>query len=270
MRPLLLVLLSAMASSAQAADLQAKTVAAFDRYVQATERRMADAAQPFLRVDAMPEAPRKTALAALRKGEFVIDSLTTLDAGHKIDVPDGLIHHWVGVVFVPGATVDQAVSLLQDYGRHGEIYQPNVARSKLIERDGDRFKVYLRFYMKKVLTAVVNSEHEARFTRDGPDRASSRIYSTRIAQVDEPGTPKEREMPEGRDDGYLWRLNSYWRFVGRDKGVYVQCESITLSRDFPPLTGWFLKPFTLSIPRDTLSFTLDTTRKELQARTGAK
>ena len=270
MRPLFLVLLTAMATSAQAADLQPKTVAAFDRYIQATERRMADPAEPFLRVDGLPEAQRKAALAALGKGEFVIDSLKTTDAGRKIDIPDGLIHHWVGVVFVPGANVNQAVALLQDYDQHGVIYKPNVARSKLIERDGDRFKIYLRFFMKKIRTGVVNSEHEALFTRNGPDRASSRIYSTRIAQVDEPDTTNEREMPVGRDDGYIWRLNSYWRFLERDKGVYVQCESITLSRDFPFGTGWILKPFTMSIPRDTLSFTLDTTRKWLQGLTGAK
>jgi hypothetical protein len=77
MRPLFLVLLTAMATSAQAADLQPKTVAAFDRYVQATERRMADAAEPFLRIDGLPEAQRKAALAALGTGEFVIDSIKT-------------------------------------------------------------------------------------------------------------------------------------------------------------------------------------------------
>ena len=110
---------------------------------------MADAAEPFLRVDGLPEAQRKAALAALAKGEFVIDSLETTDAGRTIDVPDGLIHHWAGVVFVPGANVNQAVALLQDYDQHGVIYKPNVARSKLIERDGDRFKTYLRFFMKK-------------------------------------------------------------------------------------------------------------------------
>ena len=133
-------------------------------------------------------------------------------------MPNGLVHHWVGAVFVPGATVDQAVALLRDYDQHARIYRPTVERSKVLARSGDTFKVYLRFVMKKVITVVVNSEHEARFTRDGPDRARSRIVSTRIAEVEEPGTATEREKPVGRDGGYLWRLNSYWRFLQRDDG----------------------------------------------------
>ena len=180
-------------------------------------------------------------------------------------MPDGLIHHWVGSVFVPGATLEQAVALLQDYNRHAEIYTPTVARSKVLARDGDTFKVHLRFMMKKVITVVVNSEHEARFTRDGPDRARSRVASTRIAEVDDPGTAAEREHPVGRDGGYLWRLNTYWRFLQRDNGVYIECESITLTRGIPAGFGWLVRPFVTSIPRESLTFTLETTRARLAA-----
>jgi hypothetical protein len=262
-KPLSLALLFAAALPAAAADLQQKTAAAFDHYVAVTEKQMSGAGRPFLHVDGMPEAQRAEALKSLQKGEYVIASLKTQDGKKDIDIDDGLVHHWVGVVFVPGGTVDQAVALLQDYNRHEEIYKPNVQRSKLLERDGDRFKVYLRFYMKQVLTVVVNSDHEARFTREGPDRASSRIRSTRIAEVENPGTKEEREKPVGRDGGYLWRLNSYWKFLQRDGGVYVQCESISLSRDLPFLIGPLIKPFVTSVPRESLEFTLETTRKEL-------
>ena len=130
-------------------------------------------------------------------------------------------------------------------------------------REGDRFRVYLRFFMKKVITVVVNSEHDARFSRAGSDRAESRIYSTRIAEVEDPGTAHEREKPVGRDGGYLWRLNTYWRFLERDGGTYVQCESITLTRGIPIGLGWLVRPFVTSIPRETLEFTLATTRKAL-------
>jgi hypothetical protein len=119
--------------------------------------------------------------------------------------------------------------------------------------------------MKKVITVVVNSEHEARFTRDGADRARSRIVSTRIAEVDDPDTREEREKPVGRDGGYLWRLNSYWRFLERDNGVYVECESVTLTRDIPSGFGWLVRPFVTSIPRESLTFTLETTRTRLAA-----
>ena len=270
MRYLSFVLLFAAAAQVEARDLQPKTVAAFDRYVALTEKRMADTGQPFLHVDGKPEAERRAALKLLRGGDYVIERLQTRDGGKEIDIDDGMVHHWVGVVFVPGGTVDQAVALLQDYNRHGDIYKPNVQRSKVIERDGDRFRVFLRFYTKQVLTVVVNSEHEARFTRDAPDRASSRIRSTRIAEVENPGTKEEREKPVDRGEGYLWRLNSYWRFQQRDGGVYVQCESISLSRDLPPIVGVLIKPFVTSVPRETLEFTLETTRTTLAAQQSGK
>jgi hypothetical protein len=125
------------------------------------------------------------------------------------------------------------------------------------------FRVHLRFFMKKVITVVVNSEHEARFSSPARDRAESRIYSTRIAEVESPDTPSEREKPVGRDGGYLWRLNTYWRFLERDGGTYIQCEAISLTRGIPFGLGWVVGPFVTSIPRESLTFTLETTRKAL-------
>lgn len=256
----------AQGDDVRAAELESKTIAAFDKYVLATERRLNATDQPFLRVDGLPMVEQQKALESLKKGELVIESLETRDNGRTIKVDDALVHHWLGVVFVPGATVQDAVTLLQDYNHHQDIYKPNVQRSKLLSRDGDHFKVYLRFFMKKGVTVVVNSDHDAQFTRDGPDRASSRIRSTRIAQVDDPDTSSEKERPVGNDDGYLWRLNSYWRFLARDGGVYIQCESITLTRGIPFGLGWLVGPFVTSIPRETLSFTLEKTRTTLKER----
>ena len=235
-----------------AAQLKPATVAAFDRYVRATEARMKDEL-----------ASNDRFVRPVKAGAFAIDALKTQEAGKEIDVPDGLIHHWVGTVFVPGATVDQAVALLQDYNRHAEIYRPAVARSKVISREGDAFRVYLRFFMKKGITVVMNSDHDARFFRPSPDRAHSRIYSTRIAEVEKPDTAQEREKPVGNDGGYLWRLYSYWRFLERDGGVYVQCESLSLTRGIPTGLGWLIGPFVTSIPRESLTFTLETTRAVL-------
>jgi hypothetical protein len=257
------ILLAVGAMPASSAELRAPTVAAFDRYVQATEQRMRNDPQ-FLWVDTLPASQQRAVLEALRRGELVIDRLATRENGKNINIPDGMVHHWIGVVFIPGATADKAVSLLQDYDHHAQIYAPNVAASKLLSRDGNNFRVYLRFMMKKVITVVVNSEHDARFTRDAPNRASSRIYSTRIAEVESPGTPSEREKPVGDDGGYLWRLYSYWRVFERDGGTYVQCESISLTRDIPLGFGWLIRPFVTSIPRESLEFTLTTTRNSLR------
>jgi len=246
-----------------AADLRSDTVAAFDRYVAVAERKLAAPGQPFLWVDRQSPAEQQTMLESLKRGGLVMEKLTARDGTRTIDVPHGTIHHWLGVVFVPGVTLSSSVALLQDYDRHHEIYQPNVADSHTLSRDGDHFHVRLRFFMKKIITVVVTSDHDAQFVHDGPDRVSSRIRSTRIAEIEDPGTPHERELPEGHDGGYLWRLNSYWRFLARDGGVYIQCESITLTRDIPTGFGWLVGPLVTSIPRETLAFTLETTRRTL-------
>src|SRR5262245_17014468 len=256
-------MLACLVVSVYAADLQPRTVAAFDRYVRATEAQMSP--EPFLRIDALPEAERSRKMTDLRRGELYVERLQTREAGKNIDVPGGLIHHWLGAVFVAGAKLDQAVSLMQDYDRHAEIFRPAIARSKLVSRDGDVFKVDLRFSMKKVITVVVNTENEARFTRLGPDRVQSRIYSLRVAEVEDPGTPQEKENPVGHDGGYLWRLYTYWRFLERDGGTYVQCEAISLTRGIPMGFGWLIGPFVTSIPRESLAFTLETARKTLSS-----
>jgi hypothetical protein len=262
------VLILFWTSPAPAAELQARTLDAFDRYVRLTEERMArelnDASQ-FLWTDALLAQVRPDRVDALRAGELLIERLTTQEVktGRPVDVPDGLIHHWIGVVFVPGATLGQAVALLQDYDRHAELYRPAIARSKLLSRADGLFRVYLRFYTKKVITVVLNSEHEARFTHPSADRAFSRIVSTRIAEVSDPDTPRESEKPVGRDSGYLWRLNTYWRFLERDGGTYVQCESISLTRDLPFAFAWLIRPFVTSVPRESLEFTLTRTRQLL-------
>ena len=266
--PLAVLLLSmtailAVPGSGAAAELRPATVAAFNRYVAATEAER-DIAEAFLWIDGdTPE--RQRARDLVRRGGLLIERVETRSGGRETEVPDGLVHHWIGVVFVPGGTVDRAVALLQDYDRHADVFKPNVARSRVLGRDGERFRVHLRFFMKKVLTVVVNSEHDAQFTRESPTRVRSRIVSTRIAEVEDPDTPGERELPPGRDGGYLWRINSYWRFLERDGGVYVQCESISLTRGIPFGLRWIVGPFVTSIPRETLTFTLETTRRALAA-----
>ena len=178
-----------------------------------------------------------------------------------------MIHHWVGTAFVPAATIDEALALLQNYNAHQRIYAPTVAASKLRSRDGDRFTFFLRFVMKKVITVVVNSEHEAVF-RQARRRSCRRMDSQHAHRRsrERRAAPTEREKPVGNDGGYLWRLNTYWRLLARDGGLYIHCESVSLSRGIPVGFGWLVGPFVTSIPRESLTFTLETTRQQLDRR----
>jgi hypothetical protein len=252
----LALLLMLAPAAALDADLKPPTTAAFDRYVAAAERRM-DAelkrADPFLWIDTLAPARRQQLTERLRRGEVVTERLRLAE---KIDVPDGLVHHCVGTVFIPGVRVGAVVALMQDYDRHATVFRPNVVQSKTLARDGDRFRLFLRFYMKKVIGATLDTEHEARFVTVAPDRVYSTIRSTRVAEVEDAGTPSEHELPPGKGHGFMWRLNTYWRFLERDGGAYVQCESLTLSRDVPFGLGWIVKPFITDVPMESLAFTL--------------
>ena len=249
-------------ATGHAADLQPQTAAAFDRYLHAIEAQMT-ARSEFLRIDTGSDRARRAAHDALARGELIIEVIGPSETGISRDVPDGLLHHWVGTVFVPGTTLDAALTLLQDYDQHARIYAPAVSGSRLLAHDGDRFRMHLRFTMTRIITVVVDTDNQAVFTRDARDRVHSRIRSTRIAQVENAGRPGEHERPVGHDDGYLWRLNTYWRLLERDGGVYIECESISLTRDIPFGFGWIVGPFVTSLPKDSLEFTLERTRQVL-------
>jgi hypothetical protein len=54
----------------------------------------------------------------------------------------------------------------------------------------------------------------------------------------------------------LWRINTYWTYEERDGGLFIQIESVSLTRSVPVGLGWVIEPFVESIPRESLEFTL--------------
>lgn len=259
-----LVVLSLAGPLTAATKLKPATLEGFERYVQAAEGRIAKEENDppdFLYIDGLQAPEHDEALASLKRGEVFIAPLRTPDAsGQAIEAPGGLIHDWVGIIFIPRASLRQTIELLQDYDHHQAYFKPEVIGSRLISRQGNDFKIFLRFREKKVITVVLETEHEVRYTPVDSTHWHSRSFTTRITQVEDAGTPHEHELPVGDDGGYLWRMNTYWEFEERDGGVYVQCESISLTRDIPRGLGWMLESFVSSVPRESLQDTLDNLR----------
>ena len=249
-----------------AAELKAKTLEAWERYVRVTEARMQTelvGQAPFLWVDSLADDEREKAYAGLRDGEIVIERRETRDGDLKIDIPDGKVHHWIGTVLIRGVTLDQTIALVQDYDRYAEIYSPDVRESRLLNRDGSRFRVYFQFFTKKVWTVVLNTEHDVEYQYLDAARVHVPSHSTRILEVEHPDTPDEREKLEGNDRGTMWRFNNDCSFEARDGDIYMQCESISLSRGIPFLVRPFVGPFVNGLPRDKLTSNLDATRRHL-------
>jgi hypothetical protein len=258
--------------SAGAAELKQETTEAFNQYVRVTEDRMTEGmrdGRTFLWVDTFPELQRDELYTQLRQGNIVIEQLETLEKEKRIRVPNGLIHHWIALGFISGVTLQQVLTLMQDYDHHETIYKPDVLRSRLLIAEGDRFRVYMRLHQKAIITAVFNAEFDVCYFPVDESRIYSRSYSTRIAEVENADRSDEREKPVGKDRGFLWRLYSYWRFQEKDGGVYVQLESIALSRSVPALLAWVVNPFLKSIPREYLSRLLTSTRVALTNKSAA-
>jgi hypothetical protein len=261
------VLVALAAATGHAAELQTRTLEAFERYVAATEARMAGERagdSPFLWIDRQSESDLADADERLLAGGVVIERLETRDgAGKAIKIPKGMVHHWVGTVRIPDVTLETTLALVQDYERYADVYTPNVRRSALLGRDGDRFRSSLQLYMKKVVSVVLNTEYDVEFQRLDSQRAWVPSYTTQIVELADPGTPEEREKPVGNDRGFLWRLNTYCSFEQRQSDTYMQCESVSLSRGIPFMLGALIKPFVTGIPRETLTFTLEAARRHL-------
>jgi hypothetical protein len=266
---LAILILGVQTPEVMTAELRPKTVEAFDRYVQLTEARInreVSQTETFLYVDELPLPRRSEVLAALKRGDIYMERLQTLDAsGQKIEAPEAIIHHWLGAVFVPGANLPQTIALMQDYNHHQNIYRPEVVGSRLIGHTGNDFQIYYRLRKKKVITVTLNTYHDIHYFPIDSTRCYSRSYSTRIAEVANADTPNEREKPVGQDGGFLWRINSYWKFEEKDGGVYIECESISLTRDIPTGLGWLIEPFVTSIPKESLEMTMGSTRTALAA-----
>jgi hypothetical protein len=263
----------ALATPALAADLKPDTLSAFNHYVSLTEARIEkQVSDPkvFLYVNTLPQPQRGQAFATLKQGGIYMTAMTTLAAsGEKIVVPDGLVHHWLGAVFIPGSVMADVLTVVQDYDHKQDVY-PDVVKSRLISRDGNHFIVSMRFREHDVIAITMDTEHDVTYTEMDPDRWCIRSYSTHISQVQDAGTASEHGLPDGQGDGFLWRVDTFWRFLQQDGGVYVEVEAVSLSRDIPSALSWLIKPFITSVPRDSLHNTLECTRSAVLKRLRAR
>jgi len=251
-------------------DLRPETVQGFNRYVEATESRIAkELTRPgaFLYIEGLPDPERSKTLASIRGGKIYIEPLETRDdSGAVIQVPGGLVHHWLGAVFIPRATLGDVLKLVQNYDRHQDIYKPEVVRSRLVRHEGNEYQIFYRLREKKIITVTLDTDHDVKYFPMDATHCHSHSASTRIAEVVHAGQPDEHEKPVGHDGGFLWRLNSDWRFEENGGGVYVEVESVSLTRSIPSGLGWLVRPFVTSIPRESLLMTLGATRSAVEAK----
>jgi putative flippase GtrA len=251
------------ASSSYEAILQAKTLRDFSKYVATVEARRAKEIannEPFLDIERQPPAQLAQTIAGLKRGEVIVTRGAARDgSSNEIAIDGGLVNHWRGTVFVPNVQLDALLKVLQE-PQSDKHKQEDVLSSRVVSRDGDSQKVYLRLRRTKFVTVVYDTEYDVDYKRIAHDRALSNSISTKVVEIENAGTPRERALPEGNDHGYMWKLNSYWRYKQMDGGVLVEIESLTLSRELPAIIGPLIRPIVTSTARESMTRTLASVR----------
>ncbi len=245
---------------ATAASLKSETIAAWNEYLATVNSNLQKRVQPggsFLWT--FENADRAT---AVRRGEIVVAP----SPGHNpAKVPGGLIHHWMGAMFLPGLKLDDVLTVTRDYDHYKEYYRPSVVESKTIARDdaNDRFSMLIMNKAFFVKTALDADYHSINVRLDG-HRYYNISQTTRVQEIEEYGQSGEHRIPEGEGGGYIWKLFSIARLDQRDGGVYVEIEAVALSRDIPAAARFFVDPIVRRVSRYSLLTSLEQTEKALR------
>jgi hypothetical protein len=255
-----------------ATELKQDTIEAFNRYVKITEEERAVRMRKsgtFLWIDRQAEARRQQFRERLKRGEIVMEHLETRDDNRRIRIPNGYVHHWVAVIFMPGATLPETMTLMEDYAGYPQLFSFGVQRSKLLSQEKEDFQVQLRMFRKARSPAFYTVDLDDRYVRLDANHAYRRFRSTRIAELAEAGKPTEHELPVGNDRGLLWRLDLDWSCEEEKGGVFLQIELIALSRDVPAIFTWLANPYIQSIPQEYLEKVLQAMRSGAAAQAPA-
>jgi hypothetical protein len=239
-------------------DQRPDALKAFERYVQLTEERLngeIKGAAPFLWIDRLPEEQRRSRLAELRQGKVVVSRLATRDGGREIDAPGALIHHWIGTVLLPNATLDRTMAFVKDYAQYPRHFAPMVQRVEMKSSAGDRFEFMMRTSTRKVITVTLDADYTVEYRPLSPTRMWTKSTASNVYEVD-----GETRKPAAQGRGFLYRLLNYCSFEQRSEGTYEQCESISLTTAVPVLLRLIVTPFVTSVPKETLEFTLGRVR----------
>lgn len=190
--------------------------------------------------------------ARLRRGEVIVEQVTP-PAGAEL--PGAMLHHWRGTAFAAGAKAADFETMLRDFGTYPRTFA-QVMEARTIASDGNRVTGWMRVRERHGITVVLDSTYDVQFGRLDEQDGWSASRSVRIAEVDDAGTSRERVLSPREEHGFLWRMNTYWSWEERNGGLYLQVESVSLTRGIPVGLGWVVRPFVESIPRESLEFTL--------------
>ena len=263
-RTITLILLATMVFPVEmnAAALKPETLAAWEDYLQTTNVNLQDRIHPggsFLW--ALEDAGRA---ASVRGGDIVV---VPAPGQNPRKVPGGLIHHWMGAMFLSNVKLDDILKVTRDYDHYKEFYGPSVIESKVIARSNanDRFSMLL-MNRALLLKTVLDADYQVSNVRLDGRRFYSISTTTRVQEIDEYSQPGEHQIAESEGRGYVWKLHSIARLEQRDEGVYVELEALALSRDIPAAVRFAVDPVVRRVSRNSLLISLQQTKEAVCGR----
>ncbi len=241
------LLLFVMTPAPMMAEPTTEAVAGFNTYIKVLESRVAkqhESPDGFL-------TPLDQKL--LQRGELVIEPVTPVTA---TKLPGALLHHWRGTAFAAGAKPADFERLMKDISAYPQHFAPQVLQARILMQRGDHLQAFMRIRQQHVITVVLDTTYDINFGHLDADHGYSLSRSLSISEVGSPGSSAEHILSPDQEHGFLWRLNTYWSYEERDGGLYMQIESVSLTRSIPAGLKWVVEPFVEKIPRDSLEFTL--------------
>lgn len=230
----------------------AAATGAFDLYARSVEVRLAQQHHsPNYFV--LFSSGSKSEEMYLRQGEVIVERVWPPS---DIHLSGALLHHWRGTAFAPGVRAKDFERLMRDFNSYPKHFAPQVLQARASVQGGGRMQAWMRVRQKHVITVVMDAAYDVNFGRLDMEHGYSISRSTRIDEVDSPGTKNEHILSADEEHGFLWRQNTYWSYEERDGGLYLQIESVSLTRAIPTGLGWAIRPYVESIPRESLEFTL--------------
>jgi len=190
-----------------------------------------------------------------------------MNDGKPVEIKDGLIHDWLGAIYMPGTTVSRAIDILEDFDAHKHIY-PAVSQSHTVKREGHEVKGNWRLQRKGIVPVILDVDEEVRYSEIGPGKWKGQSYARNIIEVNTALFSGGKKFPPGEGHGYLWRLYGYWTLENVNGGVLAECRTLSLSRDIPQGLAWAVGPYVQKMPEESLISTLKETRNA--ARKGSE
>jgi hypothetical protein len=245
----------------RAAELKPETVKAWKDYIRDADLRMQDrlgTRPPFLWTDESADRQFR-----LLRGEVVVAPVVKHGTQN---IPNGLIHDWIGAVFIPKGTIEGLWAVVHDYNNYKEIYQPAVIDSKVLACTATE-QEFSMIWQRRVM--FVNAAMEGRYRAHDfmvdPRRGYNVADTTRVQEIADYGHTGQHLLPPGTGSGFIWSLHSIAKYEERDGGLYLELEAIALTRDIPPSVRWLANPLVNHLSIDSMTMTLRETRQAVNS-----